>query len=98
MSLGPFADVRPAGVIPVFYPMVKCGNAATYTFPHYGDPLSGGDRERPRRLRRRGGAGAKRVQIPSEGVQGLPPRFFGAARSTRLAWGASDPATGGADP
>jgi len=41
MSLGPFAGVRPVRVIPVFYPMVKCGNAAMYTFPHYGDPRAG---------------------------------------------------------
>ena len=65
--------------------------------PAYGYPLSGGDRERPCRFERRGGAGAKRVQIPSVGVRAYLRDFFGAVRSTRLAWGAFDLVTGGAD-
>ncbi len=38
MLLGPAPTFGPYKVIPMFYPMVKCGNAVTYTFPHCGDP------------------------------------------------------------
>ena len=52
--------------------------------------LGEGDREKPFALAK-GRDGSKRVKIPSKGLRAR------VARSTWLAWGVPDPATGGTD-
>ena len=72
--------VARAGTIPTFYPMRSPGVGATRTCP--------GARSAPGPSRSKAGEAASRRVIPPAGARGLRPR------STRLAWGASSPATG----
>ena len=74
MLLGSLPTFGPLRVIPMFYPMVNAGTSTRACVPASGYPLSGGDREKPCRAERRGGAGAKRV---SGLVRKSRPKGFG---------------------